>query len=49
MPSERYIYLNSTVVREIARLGGPIEEFVPPGVAKRLRSRLAPRSSGRLV
>ncbi len=41
MPSERHIYLNSTVVREIARLGGPIEAFVPPGVAKRLRARFA--------
>jgi pantetheine-phosphate adenylyltransferase len=39
MPSERYIYLNSTLVREIARLGGPIEGFVPPEVAQRLRER----------
>jgi pantetheine-phosphate adenylyltransferase len=39
MPSERYIYLNSTLVREIAKLGGPIEGFVPPGVAQRLRER----------
>jgi len=39
MPSERHIYLNSTVVREIARMGGPIEAFVPPGVTKRLRAR----------
>jgi pantetheine-phosphate adenylyltransferase len=41
MPSERHIYLNSTVVREIARLGGPVEAFVPPLVAKRLRARFA--------
>jgi pantetheine-phosphate adenylyltransferase len=41
MPSERFIYLNSTVVREIARLGGPVETFVPPLVAKRLRARFA--------
>ena len=39
MPSERFIYLNSTLVREIAKLGGPIEGFVPPGVAQRLRER----------
>ncbi len=39
MPSERHIYLNSTVVREIARMGGPIEAFVTPGVTKRLRAR----------
>jgi pantetheine-phosphate adenylyltransferase len=39
MPSERYIYLNSTLVREIARLGGPIEGFVPEGVVRRLKER----------
>jgi pantetheine-phosphate adenylyltransferase len=46
MPSERYIYLNSTVVKEIARLGGPIEDFVPPGVAKRLRAHFIPARAG---
>jgi pantetheine-phosphate adenylyltransferase len=39
MPSERYIYLNSTLVREIARLGGPIEGFVPEGAVRRLKER----------
>jgi len=34
MPSERYTYLNSTIVREIARLGGDISDFVPPVVKK---------------
>jgi pantetheine-phosphate adenylyltransferase len=46
MPSERYIYLNSTVVKEIARLGGPIEDFVPPGVARRLRAHFIPARAG---
>jgi pantetheine-phosphate adenylyltransferase len=34
MPSERYTYLNSTIVREIARLGGDVSDFVPPIVKK---------------
>ena len=34
MPSERYTYLNSTIVREIARLGGDVNDFVPPVVQK---------------
>ncbi|HEY4612984.1 MAG TPA: pantetheine-phosphate adenylyltransferase [Bacteroidota bacterium] len=32
MPNERYTYLNSTIVREIARLGGDVRDFVPPVV-----------------
>ena len=36
MPDERYTYLNSTIVREIARVGGTVESFVPPAVRKRL-------------
>jgi len=42
MPSETYTYVNSTLVREIARHGGPIDGFVPPGVAARLKARLGP-------
>jgi pantetheine-phosphate adenylyltransferase len=34
MPSERYTYLNSTIVREIARLGGDVNDFVPPVVQR---------------
>jgi pantetheine-phosphate adenylyltransferase len=43
MPSERYTYLNSTIVREIARLGGDVNDFVPPVVqrafAKKFKAR----------
>lgn len=39
VPDERYTYLNSTIVREIARLGGDVSEFVPPGVRKRLAAK----------
>jgi len=37
-PDERYTYLNSSIVREVARLGGDIRDFVPPVVRKRLRA-----------
>ncbi len=36
MPNERYTYLSSNIVREIARLGGDIRAFVPPVVRKAL-------------
>jgi pantetheine-phosphate adenylyltransferase len=32
MPSEQYTYLNSSVIREIAALGGSVTEFVPAPV-----------------
>jgi pantetheine-phosphate adenylyltransferase len=41
MPSEQYIMLSSRVVREVARYGGDISEFVPPVVATRLREKMA--------
>jgi pantetheine-phosphate adenylyltransferase len=42
MPSQQYTYLNSTLVKEIARLGGPIRGLVPRLVEQRLRARLRP-------
>jgi pantetheine-phosphate adenylyltransferase len=36
MPHEKYTYLNSTIVKEVARLGGDISNFVPEPVAKAL-------------
>lgn len=41
MPSEQYTYLNSTIVKEIAHLGGDVSQFVPKGVERRLREKLA--------
>jgi len=40
MPSEQYTYLNSSVIREIAALGGPVSEFVPAVVDEKLREKL---------
>ncbi len=40
MPSETYTYLNSTLVKEIARAGGSVASFVPPHVEAALRQKL---------
>ena len=48
MPSEQYTYLNSSVIREIAALGGTVSDFVPPRVDEKLREKLgAPRGAVR--
>jgi pantetheine-phosphate adenylyltransferase len=36
LPAEQYSYLSSRLIKELARLGGPIKEFVPPLVHERL-------------
>jgi pantetheine-phosphate adenylyltransferase len=40
MPKEEYTYLSSRIVKEIARLGGDVTDFVPARVAKALRTKL---------
>ncbi len=40
MPSQQYTYLNSTLVKEVARLGGRIQGLVPHAVEERLRARM---------
>ena len=37
MPHERYTYLNSTIVRELARNGKDVSDFVPSVVAEALK------------
>ena len=39
MPNEKYTYLSSNFVREIARLGGDVSTFVPPVVLKALQQK----------
>ena len=36
-PAEQYSFISSSLVREIARLGGDVSGFVPPAVAEALR------------
>ncbi len=40
MPSEEYSYLTSSIIKEVAGLGGPVTQFVHPEVAERLSQRL---------
>ncbi len=39
-PSEQYMFVSSTIVREIATLGGNADKFVHPLVAKNLRNKI---------
>jgi pantetheine-phosphate adenylyltransferase len=39
MPSEEYSYLTSSIIKEVASLGGALKDFVHPEVAIRLRDR----------
>ncbi len=39
MPNEKYTYLNSTIVKEVAEFGGNIENLVPPLVAQKLKQK----------
>ena len=41
MPSERFTYVNSSIVREVARLGGDVTSYVPPNVAAALKDKYA--------
>ncbi|MES2202640.1 MAG: pantetheine-phosphate adenylyltransferase [candidate division FCPU426 bacterium] len=41
MPDERYTYISSSLVKEVARLGGKVEDLVPPGVAKAVAKKTA--------
>ncbi|MDR1482979.1 MAG: pantetheine-phosphate adenylyltransferase [Synergistaceae bacterium] len=38
----KYSYLSSRSVKEVFQFGGAIQEFVPPGVFRRLRERIPP-------
>ncbi len=40
MPSEKYIFISSSLVKEIAQLGGNISHLVPPIVAQALKRKL---------
>lgn len=40
-PDEKFIYLSSTIVKEVATYGGNISDLVPPLVAKKVKEKLA--------
>ena len=41
LPGEPYSYLSARLVREIAQLGGPLTDLVPPVVEQKLRAKIA--------
>ena len=41
MPNEKYTYLNSTIVRELARYGKDVSSFVPKCVSEKLKEKFA--------
>ena len=46
MPHEAYTYLSSRLVKEVASLGGQVEELVPPLAARLLKERFGPPRPG---
>jgi pantetheine-phosphate adenylyltransferase len=45
LPAEKYSYLSSRIVREIAHLGGPLTGFVPELVEQRLREKVRAKAT----
>jgi len=44
MPKDTYTYLSSRMIKEIARLGGDVTQFVPANIKTALESKFAPHS-----
>ena len=40
-PSEQYMFISASMVREIAQLGGDVSQFVPPTVRARLSEKIS--------
>lgn len=49
LPAEKYSYLSSRIVREIAYLGGPLAGFVPELVEERLRKKVSSKQAPKIV
>jgi pantetheine-phosphate adenylyltransferase len=41
MPNEKYTYLNSSIVREVASFGGDVSSFVPKYVEEKLKEKFS--------
>ena len=42
MPADKYSYVSSRLVREVAQAGGPVRGLVPEVVEQKLREKLEP-------
>ncbi len=47
MPDDELTYLAASMVKEVARLGAPVDAFVTPAVARRLQRKFARPARGR--
>ena len=45
-PSDKYQFISSTFVREIAVLGGEVDKFVSPAVQQRLAAKVQGMAAG---
>ena len=45
-PSEQYMFVSATIVREIAKFGGDVSSFVHPMVLARLEAKVAQQERG---
>jgi pantetheine-phosphate adenylyltransferase len=43
MTDDEFFYISSSMVREVAKLGGDVKGFVPPQVYRHLRARFGSR------
>ncbi len=48
MPNEKYTYLNSSIVRELASLNGKIDDFIPVYVKQKLIKKLKENKKGKM-
>jgi pantetheine-phosphate adenylyltransferase len=46
-PGEQYMFVSATIVREIAKFGGDVSQFVHPSVAARLKAKAGDRPGAR--
>lgn len=44
MPDERYTYLSSSIIKEVARMGAHVEDYLPAPVGAALRRRFSRRT-----
>ena len=43
MPDERYTYLSSSIIKDVARMGARVQSYLPPAARRMLRTKLKKR------
>jgi pantetheine-phosphate adenylyltransferase len=47
MTDDAFFYISATMVREVAKLGGDVRQFVPPTVVRHLETRFGSKGKGK--